>query len=76
MALFTFAPNLADAAGDHVEVECPDAVTAIKQARGGRLQAIIDESPMVERASIGIGEGTGEAIHWLGAWDWSDDGDR
>lgn len=50
-------------------------MTAIKLARG-HLQAIINESPMVNRASIGVGEGTGDAIHWLGAWDWTDDGDR
>jgi len=75
MPLFTLTPQFEVSTGEPAEVDCPDAVTAIKQARG-HLQAIINESPGVDRASIGVGEGTGDAILWLGAWDWTDDGDR
>ena len=75
MPLFTFTPQFEDSTGEPAEVDCPDAVTAIKEARG-HLQAIINESPTVNRESIGVGEGTGDAVHWLGAWDWTEDSDR
>ena len=55
MPLFTFTPQFEDSTGEPAEVDCPDAVTAIKQARG-HLQAIINESPTVNRASIGVGD--------------------
>ena len=46
MPLFTFTPQFEDSFGEPAEVNCSDAVTAIKLARGC-LQAINNESPSV-----------------------------
>ena len=43
MSLFTFTPQFEDSTGEPAEVDCPDAVTAIKVDRG-QLQTIIKES--------------------------------
>ena len=72
MATFTAIPHFGDEQGDTIALEAADPAEAVKVARG-HLQAVLDESPDIDRASICIGQGEGTDVDWIGAWDWDEE---